>query len=447
MTRSQPDRSSRHTVITAALAACVALTLVAARVLPGDPAALYAETFDAHWEALRDNYPFFELYSVDWDAERAEHRARAIAAPDPDEFAWEMARMISSLPDPHVAFVPAMDTIMGRWSVPDIDSHKIEGRTHVKDWKGTAPSDLPAAWVDDPLAFPEIIAVRGQKLQGVIDLLAGGPLGTSFDFTLRWPDGSETVHELKRPEEPNLPPPSKHYGTRWLISGRVGDIGYMRVQSFSPERGTLGPDGKMTTMLRAALKKLSGTKGLILDFQGNGGGQVAASDPFLGHLVDKRLSYAWGNAGGKKRVIRPSSPRYRGKLVALVDERSASGGEWAARILRDAGRATVVGGRTVGAEAAVHISKGPDGSALHYSAWPMIEPGRTPFQGAGIELDHALPLSLADVRAHGLDEALTRVRRARFAKALELLDAPASDLDAFLALTEQGDLPEDDGED
>ena len=33
----------------------------------------YAATFDVHWERLRDEYPYFDLYGVDWDQERAEH--------------------------------------------------------------------------------------------------------------------------------------------------------------------------------------------------------------------------------------------------------------------------------------------------------------------------------------------------------------------------------------
>ncbi len=402
-------------------------------------AQLFADTFDAHWERLRDDYPYFEFYGVDWTAERAEHRPRALAAANADEFAWELARLISALPDPHVAFIPAMDTIRGRWSYPDVETRMIERRAYALAWpEGEAP-DAPPTCADDPRAYPEIVAVRGQALQGAADILAAGPLGSTFTIRLRWPDGTETEEELRRPDESNLPPPDKHFGERWLVTGRVGSIGYMHVKTFDPSKGTLGPDGKMTTMLRAALRELGDTDGLILDLQGNGGGQVAASDPFLGNFLERSLSYAWGNSGGQTRVIRPRTPRYRGRVVALVDARSASGGEWAARILRDAGRATVVGGPTAGAEAAVHTSEGPDGSKVMFSAWPMVEPGVTPFQGTGIELDHALPLTIAAVRAQGYEEALDQVRRARFAQALAVLGAPAGDLDEFMALAHAAD--------
>ncbi len=428
----------RRTLGGALLIVCVAFVLGASGLARDEPAELYAQTFDVHWEALRDNYPYFELYGVDWEAERAEHRPHAVVAANPDEFAWELARLISALPDPHVAFIPAIETLMGRWGIPDVETKTIERRTFVLEWPESETQQVPPALVADPHAYPEIVEVQGQTAVGSAEILAAGPLGTTFDVRLRWPDGSETDHAWHRPQESNVPPPKKHYGEHWLVTGRVGSIGYMHIKTFNPKSGTMGADGKMTTMLRAALRELSDTDALILDFQGNGGGVVAASDPFLGHFLERRLSYAWGNGGGK-RVIRPGSPRYRGKIVALVDERSASGGEWAPRILRDAGRAKVVGGRTQGAEAAVDTSTGPDGSVVHYSSWPMVEPGRKPFQEEGIVLDHPLNLTIEDVRTRGYEEALDRIRRARMAKALELLGGPANDLEAFMELADSSE--------
>ena len=414
---------------------------LAASVPPVDERlALFTETFDTHWERLEQDYPYFELYGVDWDGERTEHRPLALAAANATEFAWEFARMLSALPDPHLSYMPPIDTVVAHWSVPELETCMVDRRPHVEAWpEGQAPVE-PTGSVDDPRAYPEIVAVREHPPTGTSMILAAGPVGTRFGIRLRWADGAETDHELRRPDEPNLPPPSRHLGDKWLVSGQVGSIGYMRIRSFDPSAATLGPDGKMTTMLRAALAELIDTEALILDLQGNGGGMVAASDPFLGNLLRSSISYRWGNAGGKRRVIRPRTPRYRGEVVAIVDQGSASGGEWAARILRDAGRATVIGGRTAGAEAAVHESAGPDGSVVKFSAWPMAEPGARPFQDVGIELDHAIPLTIEQVREHGIDAARDRVRRARFAKALELLGAPASDLDALVELARTGDL-------
>ncbi len=423
----------------------VAFFLMAAIAAPvlarqqADDEALFKETFDTHWENLRDNYPYFELYGVDWEAERAEHRPLALAAESVDEFAWELAKLIATLPDPHVSFVPSMTTVSERWSVPEINTVTIERRPYLMEWPRDASPAPPDPFAGDPLAYPEIVTLQGEPAVGAIAILAGGPLGTSFEIGMRWPDGQETVHEFKRPDTTNLPPPTSHLGDSWLVTGRVGPIGYMRIRTFSPEMATLGPDGKITTMLRAALAELKDTEGLVLDLQGNGGGLVAASDPFLRHLIKRTISYRWGNSGGKSRRLTPNKPHYGGRIVAIVDRRSASGGEWAARILRDADRAVVVGERTAGAEAAVLTSEGPDGSVVSYSGWPMIEPGVTSFQEVGIELDYELPLTIEDLRSFGYKAAMKRITRARLAKALEVLDRPQQDIDALMELASESD--------
>ena len=74
----------------------------------------------------------------------------------------------------------------------------------------------------------------------------------------------------------------------------------------------------------------------------------------------------------------------------------------------------------------------------------MVEPDVTPFQHTGVQLDHALPLTIEDARTHGIEEARARIRRARFAKALEVLGASAGHLDDLLALARRGDAPDPD---
>ena len=106
-----------------------AVALVAAQ----DPTADFGSVFDEHWERLRDGYPYFELYGVDWEAERADHRPRAVAAESATEFAWEMARLLSVLKDPHVEYTPPIDLVTG-WSIPDLRTGTIERKHHVLEW-------------------------------------------------------------------------------------------------------------------------------------------------------------------------------------------------------------------------------------------------------------------------------------------------------------------------
>ena len=98
-----------------------------------EPETDFGAVFDEHWERLRDDYPYFELYGVDWDAERAEHRPRAAAAENAGELAWEIARLLSVLKDPHVEYMPPVDLIQG-WAIPELRTAMIGHKPYVVDW-------------------------------------------------------------------------------------------------------------------------------------------------------------------------------------------------------------------------------------------------------------------------------------------------------------------------
>jgi hypothetical protein len=167
------------------------------------------------------------------------------------------------------------------------------------------------------------------------------------------------------------------------------------------------------------------------EVRGSGGvAQIFAAGP-LGSSFDVGLRWTNGQETVRK-LKRPEAREHcRHRRPRKYERWGVGGSHPAARILRDAGRAVVVGERTAGAEAAVLTSVGPDGSVLKYSGWPMVEPAGVPFQEVGIELDHELALTIADVRSLGFEVALERVTRARFAKALEILGRPEHEVEAL----------------
>jgi len=119
----------------------VGASSTAPSVAAQDSTAEFGSVFDEHWERLRDDYPYFELYGVNWEAERADHRPRAVAAESAGEFAWEMARLLSVLKDPHVEYRPPIDVMTG-WAIPDLRTGMIEHKPH--------EADRPETWNEDP---------------------------------------------------------------------------------------------------------------------------------------------------------------------------------------------------------------------------------------------------------------------------------------------------------
>src|SRR5262245_14264019 len=71
---------------------------------------LRAATFDTYWEALDDDYPYFELKGLDWQQVRVRYREDAVRAPTRIAFYHVLARMLAELDDWHVRLdIPELD--------------------------------------------------------------------------------------------------------------------------------------------------------------------------------------------------------------------------------------------------------------------------------------------------------------------------------------------------
>ncbi len=100
-------------------------------------------------------------------------------------------------------------------------------------------------------------------------------------------------------------------------------------------------------------------KALIIDLRGNGGGAVDTLQFLLGGLFDKEVKIGdrVGRDDHKPVVTKPGKSRFDGKLVVLVDSRSASASELFARVVQIEKRGTVLG----------DLSSGSVMEAKHYS--------------------------------------------------------------------------------
>src|SRR5215475_3374465 len=91
---------------------------------------------------------------------------------------------------------------------------------------------------------------------------------------------------------------------------------------------------------------------LILDLRGNPGGYVSALQWFTGYFLDKEIKIAdlKGRKAMKPEMSQSHGGRnFKGKLIVLVDSRSASAAEVFARVVQLENRGVVIGDRTAGA--------------------------------------------------------------------------------------------------
>lgn len=98
-------------------------------------------------------------------------------------------------------------------------------------------------------------------------------------------------------------------------------------------------------------RKARGYKTLVLDLRGNGGGSVAALRELVSRCFDREVVVANETRRDKdvREVAKPARNAFAGRLIVLVDSRSASAAEMFARIVQIEKRGTVLGDRTAGA--------------------------------------------------------------------------------------------------
>jgi len=161
-----------------------------------------------------------------------------------------------------------------------------------------------------------------QEMKKVKDLTASG--------------GGQDIWELIRELES-----SEHLGrARWVELG--DDIEILKIPGF------FFSDTEIEDMIKKANKH----KCLIVDLRGDPGGSVDTLKWFLGGVFDKEVKIGDRvTRDGSKPMLAKSrgNSAFAGKLVVLVDSRSASASELFARVIQLEKRGTVLGDKSAGA--------------------------------------------------------------------------------------------------
>ena len=159
---------------------------------------------------------------------------------------------------------------------------------------------------------------------------------------------------------------------------------------------------------------------LILDLRGNPGGAVETLEDIAGYLFDHDVKIA--DRIGRKQELKPIVAKSRGngafggKLVVLIDSRSASAAELLSRVVELEKRGTVIGDRSSGSvmEARVYdFSQGAD-TKVYYDlavtdADLIMKDGKS-LEHNGVTPDEIV-LPTGDDLAKGRDPALTRAAK------------------------------------
>jgi carboxyl-terminal processing protease len=306
---------------------------------PEPPSADPLRTFDVLWETFDENYPFFALRGVDWEAVRERYRPR-VAALGPQGDPW-----------------PVLVEILGRFQ--DAHVRLIDGdrRFQVRRTaSGPSAAELQRGLIEY-LGRPDGALAGGVALSAH-DRLAYG----------RTPEGAA-----------------------YLAVMTMG--GFSNGPDGWPGNTTSEADVAAARLaLNDALAGFEGAPGLILDLRFNPGGSEAISTVIAGCFADrKRLAYTRAGRDGDRMgpafetYAEPGDcRRFLKPVVVLTGERTTSAAEALVMRLRVLPQVTVMGQPTQGAHSDVLSRTLPNGWELGLSNEVYTLADGQVYEGVGI---------------------------------------------------------------
>ena len=376
------------------------------------------------WSDIKLRYSYFDEKGIDWDAVGRVFIAKAENASSDREFFAAVSDMVRELHDGH-SYVYSYPKSSGRpWGYSALTIADIEGIPTVVEVD--PGSSAARAGV---VTGMHILRVDGRNAQELVDAnqamvtsstpwnakavavrsLLSGDLKEPVTVELATNDGSVVEVSLERVQPSRTVDP---------IEARLlpGNIGYVRLASFST--GVLGM-GSSEEFLKAfdnALETVKGSNGLIVDLRGNGGGNDVLAGKCAGRLLSSTtefpnfqmrmvtLGVPWFGPIMRRSVTPRGSWQYRAPIVLIIDEFVFSSAEHFVAGLHDSGRAITVGSCTAGSSGNP-IQREVGGFGYQISRWREYRITGELIEGFGIPADMPVKPTRAGTVA-GRDEVL-----------------------------------------
>lgn len=367
--------------------------------------------FDRLWVAVRDNYPYFDIKDVDWNAVGARYRPLVAAASTDEEYHALVAELLFELQDGHSFLAhphPAESWRFG--TLADVDGQAvIAALDDVARAAGLARGDVVTAVdgrsLDDAIAalHPTLRVAStpwGRRWWGLQNLLVAWDGARELAVTVRSADGDTRTVTLAVPE---AAPAAGDPGPLVMGHALPSGTGVIRIPTFGGNRQTLVAE------FDAALDALMDAPALIFDVRGNGGGNSLTASEMAGRLLADTFEYAYECypqrlpahmwLGCSARVVYPRAPRYDGPVVALIDAGTGSSAEEFVLMLVESGRG-LTAGRTSGGTTGNPLAFSLTGDAnVRFSNGDLRRMDGQRLESAGITPDAPVSWTVEDWRA------------------------------------------------
>ncbi len=373
------------------------------------------QVFDKVWSTINDKYYDSKLNGIDWKAIRAKYQPLAEQTANDQDFYGLLKQMVGEMHDAHTRFLSpreALDYQNRQGTGVGMQVNQIDGKTVVLYVLKDSPADragvragmfvrtIGGQKVEDLLSeinqtVGSSSSDRAQRILSNRRLLEGEP-ETRVVIGLTDENGKDSEVTLTR----------KTINQEAKASARILDsgIGYISLSSFR---------GNAFDVFKTEFEKIRGTKGAIIDLRYNGGGSVSEVLRIAGLFEQKGSSFGkmydrsqktinLSAAGDNKNI-------YTAPLVILVNAYSASGSEFFASGLQEAGRARVIGTKSCGCLLGISQNRQlKGGGVLHLSEKGFLSAKSNVYEKNGITPDRIVPETIETIRTptdEDLDEA------------------------------------------
>lgn len=399
----------------------------------------FLSSFDSLVAHLKERYAYTQRRRLDWDEVSKRFRPRAVeaeAAKDKEGFFELLNDLAHEVQDGHVQ-VLAPYALKGKYfaRLANLWSGDL-GATVAKLSDGrivvTAVAEGTPAHEGGITPGTEIVGVNGKSvadhIRSIPQIGSHGTrarveaealnhtlafaAGTQVELTLRNPGGTDTTkvrltaRDCVPPSSPSFPDShGQPFSTTYLEDGKIG---YAWWSDF-------GDIGLNIAAWERFLASMVGRPQMIIDLRGNGGGLQTLYLAMASYLftANSPAQYPWldsvefdDRSKAFERLPLPASPglwshrpdlAYGGKVVVLVDGKTASSAEFFAKYLQFTGRAIVIAEEgTDGAGGSVREVLMPEQIVFMFTGGRMLSLGSDEpvLEGKGVTPDVLVPITV-----------------------------------------------------
>lgn len=360
------------------------------------------EVFETVWKTINDEYYDATFNGVNWPAARERYRLRVEAVKDNEEFYAVISEMLLDLQDLHTSFV-APDTQPGsngvsvyevedKIVVVNVDSESDAARDGVK--AGMIVRTLDGKPIDEHVSQLRTKLGHWSNQQAYRVVIRGrilrGPANTTFKLGLERADGTQFEVALTR---------------RTVASPQAKLTSYRLASGFSYMKINTALRSPVEDQFESVFQTLKDSGGLIIDLRGLNGGDIkGVGVKIANHFFPSKVPFGkFINRSGEvpfrlSLSAEGNSQTYKGPVVILIDETTASAAEVFASGFQENLRAKVIGQQSCGCVLDRDSKKVKGGGMLYYSHLGYISSKGRKLEGAGVVPDKTVKPTISSLQ-------------------------------------------------